>query len=370
MEEIAIRFDGVGYPYFLGHQCTDALVARLLDLDTDAYFVVTDATVDRLYGTKLCVTLSAQRPTHVLECPAGEQAKNLDTLGSLAEQALSQGMTRRSCVVAFGGGLIGNVAGLMAALCFRGVRLVHVPTTVVAMFDGVLSLKQALNTSLGKNLIGTFHRPEMVLADTAYLLTLPERERRSGLCELIKNALAIAPETIPALREILTPDCAPSRQQYARLAQLAIAAKLRVLAEDQRERRAGMVLEYGHTVGHAVEFCSGGALSHGESVGIGMICAAELAHRLGLLDRPAVDVHQQLLAQCGARTEIPRTLAPSFVVARVRYDNKRGYRRQERNTIDMVLLSALGHVIEHDGLPLTRVPIGLVEAVVRSRSRG
>lgn len=171
------------YPYFSGHDCSDRIVRALAGYGTDRFFVVTDDTVQALHGDDLLPALGRHAPVHVLSQPPGEGMKSLASLSSYLEAAIAAGATRRSLVVAFGGGVPGNLAGALAGLLYRGVRLVHVPTTTVAAMDSVISLKQAVNSSHGKNHIGIYHIPEAVYLDVRLLQTLPDRELRSGLCE-------------------------------------------------------------------------------------------------------------------------------------------------------------------------------------------
>jgi len=258
----------------------------------------------------------------------------------------------------------GNIAGLMAALMFRGIRLVHVPTSLIAMLDSVYSLKQAINASVGKNLVGTFYAPEEVLADTSVLRTLPQREMISGMCEVVKNALAIRPQMTELLRGGLRADSEYDDEFLRPVIVESLAAKKMVVAEDRQESRAGMVLEYGHTVGHALEYTALGALSHGEAVGLGMIVAAEASHRLGHLDEATLKLHRELLAKAGAMCTVPAGIDLDEVAHRLRFDNKRGYLGLTGDAYAMVLLRTQGEPLWTDDRPLVEVPGPLVREVL------
>jgi 3-dehydroquinate synthetase len=363
--DIEIRLGPVSYPFRLGADCFDAMADQLVGLSASRYLIVCDSNTGPLFGEGLLERLAARAPANLLIHEAGEPRKDLQTVATLIESALQIGADRGSIVVAVGGGITGNIAGLMAALLFRGIRLVHIPTSLVAMLDSVLSLKQAVNASIGKNLVGTFYAPTEVLIDTAVLRTLPRRETISGLCEVIKNSLAIRPDMINFLRRSLRPDAHYDDAVMREIISGSILAKASVTVDDQHECQAGLVLEYGHTVGHALEHVSDGELSHGEAIGLGMLAAAEISHRLGYLDAATVAVHRELLGAAGAMLTIPDYVDLDAAMHRVSCDNKRGYLRDARDCAPMVLLSDLGVPIWTGERPLVAVPIGLVDEVVR-----
>lgn len=355
-----IRFGDYTYPYYLRYEAWSELLTHLDHMEVDRFVIVTD--------TSFPVNLAAQARDHVasvrncalLTFQSGESAKTLVTVARLAEDALNAGITRRSCVIALGGGLTGNVAGLLAALLFRGIRLVHVPTTFLAMSDSVLSLKQAVNMSAGKNLLGTFYPPQFVWVDLAYLQALPTAEIQSALCELIKNVVAIRPEHYDEVRATLNPRGQYSTETYRRFIELSIEAKSAVMRQDCCEKQAALALEYGHTVGHALEMVSRGTIAHGFAIGLGMLVAARIARVMGLLECSDEDAHWDLLSRNGAITVIPEAYATADVIGAVGFDNKRGYIPAVDGTAPMVLLTGLG-VPHSDGRTiLTSVPINLV----------
>jgi 3-dehydroquinate synthase/2-deoxy-scyllo-inosose synthase len=285
-QHVDISVGSERYPYWYGHDCLDAIAEHLHAMSADRFLVVSDDKVLALHGDGLLSRLTAIAPTHILGGAAGERLKSMSTLASHAETAVAVGATRRTVVVAFGGGTVGNLAGLLAAMLFRGIRLVHVPTTLVASMDSVISLKQAINSSRGKNHFGVYHRPSAVLTDVRLLQTLPARERRSGLCEAIKNCLAIRPIAIQRLHDTMLVTDPDDAAALVWLLGESVAAKTSVMHNDPRERLSGLVLEYGHTVGHAIELHDHQArgpesLSHGEAVGLGMIAAARLSRQRG-----------------------------------------------------------------------------------------
>lgn len=366
MHRTDLHFEDATYPFWVGSSCMEEIVAHLSQLADSSLHIVTDHTVNELHVRRLVEELSEVALVYVWPVAEGEMSKSLGTLDHLAYQLLNAGVDRKSVIVAMGGGMVGNIAGLLAALLFRGIRLVHIPTTLMAMCDSVISLKQAVNMPQGKNLVGCYHTPTAVFADTSYLLTLPRAQLRSGLCEIIKNVLTIDADNLALLLTILNTNATYDTRTLANVVKAGVIAKQRVMIDDKRERGRAIVFEYGHTVGHAIELTCGGRLSHGEAVGLGMIVAAEVSHELGMLPTDVRDLHYRLLQLNGVAIEAPDTLTPEAVMTALRFDNKRGYVRATSGEIPMILLRALGEPLWDAGEhPLTLVDAGLVEAMLR-----
>ncbi|MFF4601514.1 iron-containing alcohol dehydrogenase [Streptomyces sp. NPDC001339] len=359
----------------LGHDCLDEVAGMLTGLDADRFVFVTDDTVQGVVASKLAGAVEQSAPVLLLSHPPGEEHKNLATLSRFIDLALDFKVSRRSVVVAVGGGIPGNVAGLLAGLLFRGVRLVHVPTTVIAACDSVISAKQAVNTPHAKNTVGLYHPPEMILVDLGVVAMGSPRDLRSGTCETVKNALAIDPEQIPALRRLLRPQADYTAAELGEIFDLSLAVKSRLLLQDPHEKDSGVLLEYGHTVGHALELASAAGNSgvrpvkHGEAVALGMAAAADVAHRLGLLDADAVAVHEELIGRAGVCRCLTAGLDPDTVMHHIGFDNKRGYQPHPSSEVSMVLLSALGVPLNPDRRYLTPVPRAEVRAVVEDLLR-
>jgi 3-dehydroquinate synthase/2-deoxy-scyllo-inosose synthase len=356
-----IKLGDADYPYHYGYDCLDQIMRELSGLAADRLVVVSDDTVLSLHGDAVLPGLRRLAPVEVFSHHPGEALKTLQQLADYAERALTAGVTRRSVVVAFGGGVPGNLGGLLAALLFRGVRLVHMPTTTIAAMDSVLSLKQAINSSSGKNHIGTYYKPHAVFTDVRLLQTLPVRELQSGMCEMAKNCLAIRPQGLPRLREVIAEGSWSSPGSLLWLLDESIQAKGTVTARDSREQRGGLVLEYGHTVGHALELAvsrrPGPGMSHGRCVAFGMVVAAHIAHQRGWLSWAEVDLHEELAAALGAPLRLPPEVPADEIVALVRRDNKRGYLPPDPESAPFVLLRGLGQPAGDPDLPLVPVPL-------------
>ena len=362
------------YRYHFGADCVDRIAWHLGQYNTDRFLVVSDENVLGLHGETLLPELAKYAPVEVMGSPAGERMKGLQALVTHLERAIESGATRRSVVVAFGGGVPGNLAGLVAGLLFRGVRFVHVPTTTVAAMDSTISLKQAVNSARGKNQFGLYHSPHAVFTDVKLMQTLPQAELRSGLGEMIKNCLAISPQAIPGLRGVLRSGEWNSVDALLWLLAESLAAKCRVMRADTKEQRSGLILEYGHTVGHALELCDHrlrgpAGISHGEAVAIGLRVAARVSAALGAMSVDGVLLHDDLVATLGVGG-IPPGISAEDVLAVVRSDNKRGYLNVADGQAPMVLLRAPGIPLGREDLPLVPVDVDLIGRCVEATING
>lgn len=248
--------------------------------------VVTDETVDELYGNDVRALLTANgwHPRSVVVTP-GEATKSLGPLAQVYDAALgasdAERITRNTPVLALGGGVVGDLAGLAAATLLRGLPFVQVPTTVIAQVDSAVGGKTSINHTAGKNLIGAFHQPRLVLADVRVLRTLPAREYASGLAEAVKHALIADADFAQCLRAEWLPVTLRHPEVLSRLLARAVGIKADVVTEDEREHGRRALLNFGHTFGHALERVLGyGALTHGEAVTLGMRAALHLSASL------------------------------------------------------------------------------------------
>ena len=288
--------------------------ARLLGPGTA--FVVTDANVKRLYLPALRRSLTdAGFAVSALALPAGERAKTPRALLRVLNAMARARLTRSDVVVALGGGVVGDVAGLAAALYLRGVPLVSLPTTLLAQVDSAYGGKTAVNLPAGKNLMGAFAEPKLVACDPALLQTLPPREVRCGLAEAIKTAMMLDGALLPSLQAALQDPAGPLSWVAEHLPRL-VECKLRLTRADPFDRGDRRMLNYGHTLGHAVEHAYGGRLSHGHCVALGMLCVTRKTERLGLSEPGTFALLQRTLRLAGLPDEPPRLSAPLRARAR------------------------------------------------------
>lgn len=323
------------YPVHICHEAEAALVTRLVAAcPTGQAFLVTDETVFELHAARICAALRAEglRVT-VGRFEAGEAHKTRATVHRLQDEALEAGVDRRTPVVAIGGGIPGDVGGFVAATLLRGLPFIQVPTTLLAMVDSSVGGKTGVNTARGKNLVGAFHQPEWVHADVAYLSTLPEREVRAGLAEAIKHAALARPECLESWGR---PEVLRSPVELMDVVAQAVAVKAEVVEADEREGGRRQVLNFGHTLGHAIEAAVPGRWRHGEAVALGMAFAAALSTEVGTL--PAAEARRLLgtLADVGLPTDW-RAWIDDAVLDRLASDKKiRG------QSVNVVLLGVLG----------------------------
>ncbi len=280
--------------------------------------------------------------------PAGEASKDRATLDTLHTWMIGGGIERRDVVLALGGGVIGDLAGFAAASVLRGVGFVQIPTTLLAMVDSAIGGKTGINHPLGKNLIGAFHQPLLVLADTETLATLPPRELSAGWAEAIKHGVIRDSALFDDLETRAAADIsATSAEDLAALVRRAVRVKVDVVNVDERETGERMLLNYGHTLGHAIENAAGyGSLLHGEAVAIGMDLEAQLALRLGMVDMAFVRRQRAVLRSYGLPTERPAQLAPETLLDLTLRDKK-----VRAGKVRWVLPTAFGAAVVREDLP-------------------
>ena len=269
--------------------------------------IVTNATVEPLYGTSLSNALQQRFPVvHTVVLPDGEHYKTWETLQLIFDALLSNECDRKTVLFALGGGVIGDMTGFAAACYMRGVPFVQVPTTLLAQVDSSVGGKTAINHPLGKNMIGAFYQPRLVLCDLATLDTLPDREMSAGLAEVIKYGPIADMQFMEWLEVSMDAVLKKEPQALAHAVKRSCEIKAWVVGQDEKETGLRAILNFGHTFGHAIEAGLGyGEWLHGEGVGAGMVMAAELSFRLGLVDAAFVSRLTRLIERAGLPTRGP-----------------------------------------------------------------
>lgn len=288
--------------------------------------IVGDENTARLYGRRAAASLQASGySAHLVTIPAGEKHKTMDTVMSLWQSFLEAGVERTSTIAALGGGVTGDLTGFAASTYLRGVPWVNLPTSLLAMADASLGGKTGADLPQGKNLVGSFYPPRLVLADPQTLATLPLEELRSGLAEVAKHAIISDPGLFDLLDEL--PALGAAGAHTAHLTQIvrrAMAVKIRTIETDPFEKGIRAALNLGHTIGHALELVSGYTLRHGEAVSIGMVLEAQLAERLGIARQSGLSQEiRARLERLGLPTAVPAGLDPGAVLRAMRVDKKR-----------------------------------------------
>ena len=272
-----------------------------------AALVVTNTTVGKIHGDALCSVLrQLYSQVHVIELPDGEEFKNSTCLNQIFDKLLVETCDRKTVLYALGGGVVGDMTGFAAACYMRGVPFVQVPTTLLAQVDSSVGGKTAINHPLGKNMIGAFYQPRLVVCDLATLDTLPARELAAGLAEVIKYGPIADMELFAWLEQHMDALLARDRAALAHAVRRSCEIKAAVVGADERESGLRAILNFGHTFGHAIEAGMGyGVWLHGEGVAAGMVMAAELSRRLGMVDAAFVERLTRLIARAGLPTRAP-----------------------------------------------------------------
>jgi 3-dehydroquinate synthase len=285
--------------------------------------IVTNQVVAALHLDSLRTALVGRyRRVHVVELPDGEQFKDWTTLNRIFDALLRSGCDRRTTVYALGGGVVGDMAGFAAACFMRGVPYVQVPTTLLAQVDSSVGGKTAINHPMGKNMIGAFHQPLRVLCDLDHLTTLAAREFRSGLAEVIKYGPIADWSFFEWLEEHLDDLLARAPSALAHAIRRSCEIKADIVGRDEREGAVRAILNFGHTFGHAIEAGLGyGAWLHGEAVACGMVMAADLSSRLGMIDDATIRRLRSVLVRCGLVVHGP-ALGPDRYLELMRIDKK------------------------------------------------
>ena len=307
------------YPVYVTSS-RDEAAARLLDLLGDAAVgVVTDETVEALYGGALIEALrDGGRDVHVKSLPPGEASKSVDRAVELWDWLAEGPLGRRDVLVCFGGGVICDLGGWVASTYMRGVPYLNVPTTLLAQVDGALGGKVAANHPSAKNLLGSFHQPVGVVTDVGYLRSVDDRHLRAGLAESIKKAMIASPQYWRFIDSSCEGLLAREPAALERLVAGASAIKTQLIARDPYEEDLRRPLNFGHTIGHPLETVTGyGPLLHGEAVAFGMVVESAIAADRGLMDRECLDRLIGLLRRCGLPTtadELPVEVSVDAIV--------------------------------------------------------
>lgn len=347
------------------------LLEQLATLHADLFVIMTDVSFPFSLACDAVAHITALCPCTLHTFPAGERARNLMTVEAMAQEVLAAGVTRRSCIIGLGGGLAGSVAGLLATLLLGGIRLVQIPTTLLAVTESLLSLKQTMNTRLGKNHLSACYAPQLVWNDLSYLQSLSRIEIQEALCELLKNVLAISPQHYEKVAALLDPAAAYTQEQYLECIKLCVSARCAVIRDDLQEKNEALVFEYGHTVGYALEMLAqealpAGTLLHGLAIGLGMLVAARISCMMGLLSTDDEQAHFELLRRNSAPTAIPEGISTWSLISAINHVHKRGYFPETMGHYLMVLLDRPGQPHRSQGAVLTWVPIEMLHAGIEA----
>jgi 3-dehydroquinate synthase len=345
------------YPVVIGtniHRELRSVVARL---DPTGVAIVTDSNV-RPWAAKVAKTIKrAGLNTAIHSVPAGERSKSIAQLRDVLAFLERQKIDRGGCVIAVGGGTVGDLAGLAAAIWQRGVKLVAVPTTLLAMVDSSIGGKTGVNGSRSKNAIGAFWQPSAVVSDLACIETLPLRNYREAFAEVVKYAVAMDRGLFDLLEREQERLLDANSQVLERVVFRCVAAKALVVAKDERDRGPRAILNYGHTAAHALETASGYRISHGRAVAFGMRVAARIALTMGLCSKRLVDSQDELLTAYGLPNRVPH-VDIGRVMAAIPRDKK-----ARRGKVAWVMPRRLGHAEIGHAVPSAQVRRAITKAL-------
>jgi 3-dehydroquinate synthase len=350
MRSIKVNLDkkySLSYEIRIGRGIADR-IALLIAKNHKAgrHIIITDDNVARLHGSNfLAVLKNIGLNAELIAFPAGESSKNIAAILDIADQLLKLGADRGTCLIALGGGVAGDMVGFIASVYMRGVPYLQIPTTLVAQVDSAIGGKTAIDLPAGKNLLGTFYQPAAVFADLNFLETLPANEFDNGLAEIIKYAIIDDEKMFHLLEENMENVRQKDPALLVKIVENCCRIKKSIVEIDEREQGLRRILNYGHTLGHALEAVSGYKMSHGEGVGMGMIAAARISVKMKYLEECEASRIEELIRTANLPTKIPATLPTEEIIARLQVDKKK-----RGDTIHFVLLKKIGMPFVNGGV--------------------
>jgi len=356
MEHLTVRLGTRSYPIYVGEDSLSNLPRVLSDLSAfGTVAIVTDKNVAPLYGDKIAnLVQQADVSTHLCTLPAGEAYKRLEQIDYLCGEFLAGGLDRSSIVVALGGGVVGDIAGFAAASFMRGIRYIQIPTTIVAQVDSSVGGKTGVNHARAKNIIGAFHQPSAVIIDLTLLKTLPDRELRAGLAEVIKHGIIADAILFTYMEDQYETVRAGTLHILEYPIKRSCEIKSAIVSADEREFGLRANLNYGHTFGHGIEAASDyKKFLHGEAISLGMVAAGSLARALGLVGDEFVDRQERCLASYGLPIRWPE-IPVDRVLDAMRYDKK-----ARAGSLKFVVADEIGHAVQRTDVTLNQARAAL-----------
>jgi len=364
LKKVSVSLGERSYEIVIGHGILNALGETVRELGLGPKeMIVSSATLWSPHGKTVEGSLAASGfDVSVALIADDEESKSLKTTASLYDKMVENELDRSSGIVAVGGGVIGDVVGFAAATFMRGIRFVQVPTTLLAQVDSSIGGKTGVNHPKGKNLVGAFHQPALVWADVLTLRTLPERELRSGLAEVIKYAIIADPELFRILETTVNSFSKTPTEALIDIVSRCCSIKARIVEEDEREHGVRSILNYGHTVGHALEALTDYAYyTHGEAVAIGMTAVARISCEVGATGQKTAENQERVLKMAALPTSIDCPTNPHEIVHQLNSDKKRLAGR-----VRWVLPKTIGEVFLTDQVP-TDVVLDVLRRMIDSK---
>jgi len=339
-KKLSVSVRGTTYPIVIGMHLEKQLVQVVEREGRRRIAIIADTTTRRLFGNRILRLLGKSgRLAELLSIPPGERSKNEKTVSAIQHALLKKRFGRDTVVIALGGGVVGDVAGYVAATYLRGVPYIQVPTTLLAMVDSSVGGKVGVDTKYGKNMIGAFYQPRAVIADLAFVSTLSKEQVVNGLIEAVKKFMTSEKGSLAFVEKLDSAHPLKRPRVLQEIVYRSVRIKARVVMKDEEEKNERRILNFGHTIGHAVEFLSGYRLPHGYAVAYGMLVEARVAELLGILpvsERVAID---RYLARFGIKPSGLKKYPVTKVLRVIRGDKK-----TRRGIPHYVLLNSIGSV--------------------------
>lgn len=334
---------------YYGLNILDDFSSVLNQYQFDKIFFISEPTIYAIHGHSFFQMLQKKQiPSELLLIGGSEDDKTFSCLGDLCDELIRRNISKDSIMISFGGGIVGNIVGLAAALIYRGVRYIEIPTTFMGQTDSTLSNKQAVNGGSGKNQLGLYHAPLFVWSDLNYILSESQRHIKAGIVEGIKNTLIQDNELYPYFENNNLANADLDGERLLTLFEIITGSKNKILQKDPTEKKYAIILEYGHTFGHSIEFLTHGRIIHGEAVAAGMCIAAELSYSLGHMSQELLEKHYQILGDFINKDmlsdDIRPLITPEKIMEEIQNDNKR-----TKSGIKYVLIDEIGHCMNPDG---------------------
>jgi len=345
MKTVEVKLGDRSYPIFIGSGLISQPGILAPYVKGGRALIVSNDVVAPLYMESLKDALDGIR-TEALVLPDGEKEKNLDTLNRIIDALLDQRHERSTTLIALGGGVTGDITGFAAAVYQRGVNFIQVPTTLLAQVDSSVGGKTGVNHAMGKNMIGAFYQPQCVLVDTDSLRTLPPRELKAGIAEVIKYGLLGNADFFNWLEDNMDALLQQDPEVTAEAVRICCEEKARIVAQDEKEGGVRALLNLGHTFGHAIETAMGyGTWLHGEAVAAGMVMAADLSWRLGWLDADEANRTKALIARAGLPVCPPADMTVQQFMELMAVDKK-----VQDGKIRLILMRGIGDAVIESGV--------------------
>lgn len=322
-QTVYVNLQEHAYNIHIGPDLLSYTAALLNGFKAGRFVIVTDTNVEALYGSNLQDQLEeAGIRAELVSFPAGEASKNMDTILYLAKELIRLGADRKTMLLALGGGVTGDITGFLASIYMRGVPFIQIPTTLLAQVDSSVGGKTGVDLAEGKNLLGTFYQPKLVLTDVNTLSTLPKQELKNGLAEVIKYAMIRSPKLFQILEEKWNEVLELDSEVITTIVALSCAIKAEIVEQDEKEAGLRRILNFGHTAGHAIEAAADYTISHGEAVNMGMVVAARMAFKRELMSFEEFSRFVRLLERFDLPYAIPARFSPNELLSIMKHDKK------------------------------------------------